>query len=294
MPDKPIKIIVTGAKGQLGSELKKWESDPSFKIIFTDLPDLDLRNKSNVIDFIKSDSYDFLINCAAYTAVDKAETEKDLAYEINVDVIDHISGLCETYGINLIHISTDFVFPGNGNQPLKEDDKTDPLNYYGFSKLEGETKALHNCRNTLIIRTSWLYSAFGRNFVKTMLKASGEKDSLKVVYDQVGTPTYAGDLASTILEIIMHLNSDYEEIKNLRGIYHYSNEGVASWYDFASAIFNIENIKTKLIPISTSGYPTPARRPSYSVLDKSRIKENFKVEIPYWRDSLAKCLSEMR
>ncbi len=293
MPGKPIKIIITGASGQLGSELKIRKNNPSFEMIFTDLPDLDLNDKPAVKDFILERKPDFIINCAAYTAVDKAESEKELAYSINADVPDHIAGLCEASGINLIHISTDFVFPGTGNTPIREDDETKPVNHYGKTKLEGEKKVLQNCRNAIILRTSWLYAVHGHNFVNTMIKASSERDLLRVVYDQVGSPTFAGDLAEAILEMITKLNSGSNDIKQLRGIYHYSNEGVASWYDFASAVFKIKKIRTRLIPVSTADYPTPARRPAYSVLDKTRIKENFGLSIPYWRDSLEKCLSQM-
>ena len=294
MKQTPIKIIVTGANGQLGSELKKWENNKAFKMIFTDLPELDLTDKLLVNNFIESVKPDFLINCAAYTAVDRAETDKETAKKINVTAVDYIAAACEKNNVILFHISTDFVFPGNTAIPLKEDDKTDPVNFYGFSKLEGEYRALKNSYKSLIIRTSWLYSQYGQNFLKSILRKADEKGEIKVVFDQAGTPTYAYDLADAIIELIVKIHSGSYDIEKFRGIYHYSNEGIASWYDFALSIFRFIKSDKILIPILTYNYPAPARRPAYSVLDKSKIKKNFGLIIPHWQDSLEKCITGMK
>jgi dTDP-4-dehydrorhamnose reductase len=262
-------------------------------MIFTDLPELDLTDKDSTSKFIEDHQPEFVINCAAYTAVDKAETEKDKARLINVTAVDNLATICNRLGSTLIHISTDFVFPGNTASPLTEEDHTDPVNYYGLTKLEGEKVALNLCEKTLVIRTSWLYSGYGNNFVKSMLRIAQDRDEINVVFDQAGTPTYAYDLADTILKILPGIGDGTFNIGKVKGIYHYSNEGVASWYDFARSIFEMRNIPLKVNPILSSGYPTPARRPAFSVLDKSKIKQAFGIEIPYWKDSLAKCLSIM-
>jgi len=294
MPVKSKTIIITGARGQLGSELESRSHDFDYNMIFTDLPELDLTDKDSTGKFIEEHQPEFVINCAAYTAVDKAETEKDKARLINVTAVDNLAAICNRSGSTLIHISTDFVFPGNTASPLTEEDRTDPVNYYGLTKLEGEKVALKSCEKTLVVRTSWLYSSYGNNFVKTMLRIAQDRDEINVVFDQAGSPTYAYDLADSILKILSGIHDGTFSIEKVKGIYHYSNEGVASWYDFARSIFEIRNIPVKVNPILTSDYPTPARRPAFSVLDKSKIKQVFGMEIPYWKDSLSKCLSNLK
>jgi dTDP-4-dehydrorhamnose reductase len=290
MPGNTIKILVTGAMGQLGGEFRAWAGNPSYQFLFTDLPDLDLVDKEAVNAFIALQKPDFCINCAAYTAVDKAEIDQTAAYRINVTAVEHVASACRDYGICLLHISTDFVFPGNIPRPLTEDDPTGPLNYYGITKLEGEKIALKTCPDTIIVRTSWLYSGGGRNFVNTMLRLAGEREIIDVVSDQVGSPTYAGDLASALVRIITVIHSAGRRKNELTGVYHFSNEGAASWYDFAKAVYDIRKSNIRVNPVLTRDYPTPARRPYYSVLDKSKIKKTFEIEIPYWRQSLVKCL----
>ena len=227
------------------------------------------------------------MNCAAYTAVDKAESEKEKAFNINADAVGNLASVCKAHATKLVHISTDYVFSGNGTSPYKEEDKIDPVNIYGASKLRGEELALNNNADTIIIRTSWVYSQFGNNFVKTMLRLMKEKESINVVADQFGSPTYAADLAHAIMKII-----DHENIA-ANGIFNYCNSGVISWYDFAMAVKNISNSTCAVIPIPTSQFPTPAKRPQYSVLDTAKIKSIFNVEIPAWELSLKKCLEDL-
>lgn len=281
-------ILVTGANGQLGSELNIISAYESFQFIFTDIDELDLTNGSEVNSFFNTNKIDFCINCAAYTAVDKAEKNVEAARAINVDAVQNLAESCTINNTILIHISTDFVFRGDAFLPLNEESKPDPISIYGFTKLEGENIALKTNPSTIVVRTSWLYSAFGNNFVKTMLRVAKERNDIGVVVDQVGTPTYAGDLAKAIIEIIK--NSDRHDFGEKGGIYHFSNEGVASWFDFAKAIFDLKSIDVNLKPLSTFQFPLPAKRPSFSVMDKSKIKSTFNVSIPYWRDSLKQCL----
>ncbi len=229
----------------------------------------------------------FAINCAAYTAVDKAEDEIDLARKINKTGAENLAEACKAYHTTFIHISTDFVFKGDKAHPLVEDDIAEPISVYGLTKLEGEQDIVRLMDEYFIIRTSWLYSEFGNNFVKTMLKLGAERDLLKIIADQVGTPTYGIDLAGCVLDIISSGTSTY-------GIYHYSNEGVTSWYDFAKGIFDLSATEVKVLPIRTDEYPTKATRPAYSVMDKSKIKTTFGIEIPYWRDSLAICIERLK
>lgn len=228
-----------------------------------------------------------VINCAAYTAVDKAEDEIDLCRKVNKDGAINIAQLCQQYGAILIHVSTDFVFEGNGHDLLKEDDLAAPINVYGLTKLEGEQEVMAILPAHFILRTSWLYSEYGNNFVKAMLKFGAERDELNIIADQVGTPTYAIDLAGAILDIIQSGQQDY-------GVYHYSNEGVTSWYDFAMAIFDLSATTVKVNPIPTSQYPTRAVRPKFSVMDKTKIKKTFKLPIPYWRESLLRCIEQLK
>jgi len=278
-------ILVTGANGQLGSEIKELSQNYKYNIFFTDVKLLDISDKKAVEDFIKQNSIDTIINCAAYTAVDKAEEEKELADKINHIAVKNLAEVSKEFDISLVHISTDYVFNGLGYRPYKESDKTEPQSVYGSTKLMGEEAMIDiSPKNSIIIRTSWLYSTFGANFVKTMLRIGRERDSLNVIFDQIGTPTYAKDLADTILNILPKLNNKDVEI------YHYSNEGVCSWFDFAKAIFEIKGMDIKVNPILSEAYPTPAKRPYYSVLDKSKIKKDFDIEIPYWKNSLINCL----
>ncbi|TAH19849.1 MAG: dTDP-4-dehydrorhamnose reductase [Cytophagales bacterium] len=282
-----MNILVTGSNGQLGSELKKLvaaKTDNSDHFFFTDIEELNITDETQVKAFFEQNSIDFCINAAAYTAVDKAENEPTIARSINVEAVRLLAVQCQRHRSFFIHISTDYVFDGMGYLPYTEENLFNPQSIYGETKAAGEMAAIKNTPETIIIRTSWLYSTFGNNFVKTMLRLAQTKPEIGVVADQIGTPTYAGDLAQVILHIIAVISENKD--KNFVGTYHYSNEGVASWYDFAHAIFEMNNLKVKLKPISTKEYPTPARRPAYSVLDKSKIKKTFGIEIPHWRESL--------
>ncbi len=285
----PIKnIIVFGAAGQLGQCLKKVAEEKGISNIHF-LPE----NEANILDTAAIDKtfahYNpaYAINCAAYTAVDKAEDELDLARKINKTGAENLAIACKVHGAALVHISTDFVFKGNSPDPLVEEDIAEPISVYGLTKLEGEQDIVRILPEHFIIRTSWLYSEFGNNFVKTMLKLGAERDLLKIIADQVGTPTYGIDLAACVLDIISSGKAEY-------GIYHYSNEGVTSWYDFAKGIFDLSETEVKVLPIRTSEYPTKATRPAYSVMDKTKIKHTFGIEIPYWRDSLAVCIQRLK
>jgi dTDP-4-dehydrorhamnose reductase len=283
-------ILITGAEGQLGNEFRNYTEQGDLVFHFTDVDELDITDQDQVDAAFKKHQFGFCINCAAYTAVDKAEEERELAHKINVRGVECLAKACETYSSTLIQISTDFVFSGLTNVPYKETADTSPLGMYGLSKLNGELMALGNCGNTFIIRTSWLYSSFGRNFVKTILRLNAERESINVVYDQIGSPTYAGDLAETLVEMIRHFQANPAAIEEKRGIYHYSNEGVCTWYDLACAVIDHKNLPLKVFPIRTEEYPLPAQRPHYSVLDKTKIKTAFEMEIPHWQRSLHKCL----
>ncbi|WP_282124742.1 dTDP-4-dehydrorhamnose reductase [Algibacter mikhailovii] len=283
-------ILITGSNGQLGSELKALASHyAQYSFIFTDVDDLDICNHKAVADFITENQIQVIINCAAYTAVDKAETQENLANAINHLAVKNFAQLAKAHGITLIHVSTDYVFDGINHKPYVETDTPNPQSVYGVTKLAGE-QAIQNINptNTLIIRTSWVYSRFGNNFVRTMLCLGKERESLNVVADQIGNPTYAADLAQAILTILPNINN-----KSVK-ILHYTNEGVCSWYDFAKTIFAIEKMAIKVNPIESSQYPTPAKRPFYSVLNKKAIIETYGIEIPYWRDSLVNCLKKTR
>jgi len=282
------KILVTGAHGQLGTELNFLSSlQENHSFVFVDREDLDIADLDTVNNFLSKESYSVVINCAAYTAVDKAESEKDNAFKVNAGGAGNLARACKQKQVKFIHFSTDFIFNGTNSVPYLERDKPSPLSVYGVSKLAGEVQVVANNPDAIIIRTSWVYSSFGNNFVKTILKLCKEREQLNIIYDQIGTPTYARDLARTVLNIIQH-----KEWKP--GIYNYSNEGVASWYDFAVAIRDIAQLKTKLLPIETSQYPTPAMRPKYSVLNKKKVKETVGFEIPYWRESLEKCMALLK
>lgn len=281
-------ILVTGANGQLGKEMKELESSfPGFRFIFLSREDLPIHHFELVRNFFKGYRPQFLVNCAAYTAVDKAETEKDLAFQVNGEAVGVLAAVCREYGTKFIHISTDYVFDGNGTAPYPTDAPVNPQSVYGASKLKGEQEALKYNPESIIIRTSWVYSAFGKNFVKTMRKLMSERSELNVVSDQVGSPTYAADLAA----VIMHIISGGKWIP---GIYHYSNAGVISWYEFAVAIAELSGFSCQVHPIPSSQYPTPAKRPSYSAMDTSGIFSTFGLSPVSWKESLQACLQKLR
>lgn len=274
-----MRILVIGKNGQLAQELKSIQSEHAqLELDFKGRPELDIANFDQVRKVIESGGYQYCINASAYTAVDLAETEQDQAFLINGKAVGNLAESCADNQVTLIHVSTDFVFDGSKNTPYNEEDTTAAIGVYGASKLQGEELIQQRGSHYFIIRTSWLYSEYGNNFVKTMIRLGSERDELGVIVDQIGSPTHAKDLAHAILHIISTQNTQY-------GVYHYSNEGVASWYDFAKAIFEIFNINVDLKAIGTKDYPTPAKRPHYSVMDKSKIK-GIGVNVPYWRDSL--------
>lgn len=278
-------ILVTGSKGQLGNELQMLVGRyPQFDFIFTDVEELDICNEKAVDAFFGSHQIDFLLNCAAYTAVDKAETDVEQCYEVNEKAPGLLGRAAARSGGKILHVSTDYVFDGKSYVPYTENMPVCPETVYGKSKLAGEQMLLNTCPDSIIVRTSWLYSSFGNNFVKTMLRLGREKDALKVVSDQVGTPTYAADLADALLKIVA--SGDF-----VRGIYHYSNEGVCSWYDFANSVFKIAGLKCELYPIDSKDYPVKTPRPHYSVLNKQKIKTTYRIQIPHWEDSLRRCIN---
>ena len=278
------RILVTGSKGQLGNEMQVASVlYPDCNFIFTDVEELDICNKEAIIEFISKNPVDYIVNCAAYTAVDKAEDESELCYKINCDAVQNIGQVAKEHNIRVIHISTDYVFDGTNHIPYSEDATVCPSSVYGKSKLAGEVALAETGSESIIIRTSWLYSSFGGNFVKTMMKLGAERDTLNVIFDQIGTPTYAADLADTIMQIILsnHFST---------GIYHFSDEGVCSWYDFTIAIHRLSGISCNVRPIETKDYPVRTPRPHYSVLNKTKIKSVFGITIPHWESSLEKCI----
>lgn len=284
------KVLVTGSKGQLGSEIRDLSPEyPGFQFEFIDIDELDLTNTDAVNDFFAQKNYAFCINCSAYTAVDKAEDEQEKALAVNFTAVKNLSHILAGKKTFLVHISTDYVFDGENHKPYLETDPTAPRSVYGSSKLKGEEAVLESQVNAIIIRTSWLYSGYGNNFVKTILRLAAERDTLTIVADQVGTPTYAGDLAKAILEIIGSKN-----LKPGKQVYHFSNEGVTSWFDFARAIVDESGFDCKITPIETKDFPTKASRPFYSVLNKRKIKQDFNIRIPYWRDSLSVVLNKLK
>ncbi|WP_420603502.1 dTDP-4-dehydrorhamnose reductase [Flagellimonas sp.] len=280
-------VLVTGGKGQLGNCIKDVAKGlDNCNFIYVDVDELDITEAIAVNQFFKDKKITHCINCAAYTAVDNAESNQKLAEKINVEGAKNLAEACSHNGAILIHISTDFVFDGNQTNLYTEKDKENPLGVYGLTKLYGEREVIKALKEHFIVRTSWLYSEYGNNFLKTMLKLGAQRETLSVVCDQIGTPTYAGDLAKLVINIVQEDKSEY-------GTYHYSNEGVTSWYDFAKAIFDESDTNVILSPIKSEAYPTPAERPRFSVMDKSKIKEELKLEIPYWRDSLKRCLLKL-
>jgi dTDP-4-dehydrorhamnose reductase len=277
-------ILVTGASGQLGQAIQHIASDyRDCQFIFASSADLDITNQEKVDNFFVTNPIDFCINAAAYTAVDKAESEVDKAESINVLGPKYLAIACKKNKATLIHISTDFVFDGASEKPYSETDQPNPLGIYGKTKLDGEQAVIENLDEHFIVRTSWVYSQFGANFMKTMLRLASERDSLNIVNDQIGSPTNAVDLAKALLSIIQSNSSKY-------GIYNFSNEGVASWYDFAKEIFKVNDVCIEVNPISTEAFPTPAKRPKFSLLDKTKIKETFNIEIKSWQEALQKTI----
>jgi dTDP-4-dehydrorhamnose reductase len=287
-----MNILVTGSNGQLGSEIKDLEANfINFNFFFMDLPELDICNSRKLNLFIKDNNIKAVINCAAYTAVDKAEQDTDIAEKVNATgVLNLVNAVAKVNG-KLIHISTDYVFDGNSFLPYQELDQVNPIGVYGNTKRSGELAVINSDIDAVVIRTSWLYSAYGNNFVKTMLRLGNERDELGVIYDQVGTPTNACDLAKICLDILAY--SKEANINSKGNLYHFSNEGVCSWYDFSIAIMALGKVNCQVKPIETKDYPTPAKRPHFSVLNKSKIKNDFEIDIPYWRDSLAKCILKL-
>lgn len=288
-------ILITGAYGQLGSEIRRnsYKIEEQFNFIYTDALELDITKYIDVDSFVKDNEVHYIINCAAYTAVDKAEDEDqiDLCYLINHKALENLGTAARKHNAKVIHVSTDYVFDGTKTSPYVETDPTSPNSVYGQSKVKGELALLETCPQSIIIRTAWLYSIYGNNFVKTMMKLGDEREALNVVADQTGTPTNARDLAIAILDIITY--SENKEFES--GIYHYSNEGVTTWYDFTVAIHKAADITTcQVSPISTDQYPTKAKRPKYSVLDKSKIKNTFAITIPQWQQSLEECVKELQ
>ena len=281
------RILITGANGQLGNEMRVLSEEyPEHAYFFTDVAELDICNEQAVMDFVKANGIHTIVNCAAYTAVDNAEDHLEFCTRLNADAVGYLAKSAEANGAEFIQISTDYVFDGTAHVPYQETDPTCPESVYGSTKLEGERNALAYCSRAMVIRTAWLYSTFGNNFVKTMIRLGKERDSLGVIFDQIGTPTYARDLARVIFEAIRQ--------GVVPGVYHFSDEGVCSWYDFTKAIHRLAGITNcKVKPLHTSEYPTKAKRPHYSVLDKSKIKATYDLEVPYWEESLKECINTM-
>jgi dTDP-4-dehydrorhamnose reductase len=281
------KILVTGANGQLGKEFRDLANlFPNCEFLFLSREDLPIHHFELVRNVFASFQPDFCINCAAYTAVDKAEIEKDLAYLVNAESVGILAAVCKLHNTKFIHVSTDYVFDGNGTTPYSEEDITSPTSVYGASKKLGEEEAFKFCQDPIIIRTAWVYSIHGKNFVKTMMKLMKDKEEISVVADQKGTPTWAADIASAIMKII-------ESEKWISGIYNFSNEGEITWHDFAIEIKHLTGSHCKVNPIPSSAYPTPAKRPQYSVLDKSKIERTFGIQLKDWKISLKNCIDLM-
>ena len=282
-----MNILITGCNGQLGNEMQLLQKGhPKHRFFNTDVQELDITDEAAVRAFVNDNAIDGIVNCAAYTAVDKAESNQALCSLLNADAPGILASAVDARGGWLIQISTDYVFDGTAHKPYVETDPTCPDSTYGRTKLQGEQNAFRACSRTMVIRTAWLYSTFGNNFVKTMLKLGREKEELGVIFDQIGTPTYARDLATAIMAAITQ--------GIVPGIYHFSNEGVISWYDFTKAIHRIAGISSCHVrPLHTQEYPTPANRPHYSVLDKTKIKQTYSLSIPYWEDSLRDCIQQL-
>ena len=293
MSNKKI-VLVTGANGQLGSEMQKLSVHyPEYEFLFVTRNELPIDDEKALANFFSTQRIDYCVNCAAYTAVDKAETDSEKAFIINGFAVGNLAKYCKSQGAPFIHISTDYVFDGTGTSPYKEADTVNPVNLYGASKLKGEQLAIEHNPDSIIIRTSWVYSFSGNNFVKTMLRLMKERESIQVVSDQMGCPTYAADLASAIMQIIDQLKqspSILNQVRAIGQIFNYSNQGVINWYQFALAIKELSGSSCAVNPILSSQYPTPAKRPAYSVMDTSKIQQTFHLTIPNWKDSLQKCV----
>ncbi|MCG0296611.1 MULTISPECIES: dTDP-4-dehydrorhamnose reductase [Phocaeicola] len=283
-----MNVLVTGANGQLGNEMRLMAQNSSYHYIFTDVEELDITDFNAILQTVKEKEIQIIVNCAAYTNVDKAENDFDIANALNNIAVGRLANVAKAQNATLIHISTDYVFNGNNHIPYTEDDITDPIGVYGKTKLAGEETIKKVGCNYIILRTAWLYSKWGNNFVKTMQKLTLEKDSLSVIFDQIGSPTYAKDLAHAISLIIER------NMLNQQGIYHYSNEGVCSWFDFAKEICELSGHNCNITPIHSQEYPSKVTRPHYSVLDKTKFKETFGIPVPYWKDSLKKCINELK
>jgi dTDP-4-dehydrorhamnose reductase len=292
MKKKRPTILVTGSMGQVGMELQALAGQyPDFEFIFVDIAELDIADPVAVKTFFSERSINYCINCAAYTAVDKAETETNIAWKVNTVGAENLATACAASNALMLHISTDYVYHTLQVKPYIETDLTTPQGTYARTKLQGDEAVLRsNPGNAIVVRTSWVYSSFGSNFVKTMLKLGAERGELSVVYDQIGTPTYARDLAETLMQIVQKAENHSVEKRLLSGVYHYSNEGVTSWYDFAVAVFDMKNLAVKVQPILSKDYPTTAPRPPFSLMNKAKIKNAFGLEIPHWQQSLRKCL----
>jgi dTDP-4-dehydrorhamnose reductase len=283
-------ILVTGANGQLGWELGQLvDSYPAFKFVFVDRSQLDLSLPDTFEKIIHAIKPDCIVNTAAYTAVDKSETEKELAYTVNATAVQELARISKVLSIPFITYSTDYVFDGEANQPYQSSTKMDPVNYYGSTKAAGETLAMEANEHTIVIRTSWVFSSHGNNFVKTMMRLMKERESLNIVADQKGRPTYAKDLAIATMKMIESLHAG----KTMNGVYHYANTGETTWFDFAAKIKAIAGLTCALNPIETKDFPTPAKRPAYSVLDTSKIEEALSLSIPHWEDALSNCMKEI-
>lgn len=282
-----MNILVTGANGQLGNEMRLVSLSSAHRYLFTDVAELDITDRNAVSHLIKGEGIDVIVNCAAYTNVDRAEEDVETANLLNHKAVENLAVVAKEENVTLIHVSTDYVFCGDRNVPCREDWETHPLGVYGKTKLAGERALVNSGCRYLIFRTAWLYSSFGNNFVKTMQRLTAERDILKVVFDQVGTPTYAGDLAALIYGIIEEGQLDKQ------GIYHFSNEGVCSWYDFAREIALLSGNDCDILPCHSDEFPSKVERPHFSVLDKTKVKETFGVKVPYWKDSLRKCIKEL-
>jgi len=281
-------ILITGSHGQLGNEMQQAAIRfPAFQYLYTDVEELDICDKNAIDVFVKANKVNIIVNCAAYTAVDKAEDDAELCYRINRDAVRNIGEVAHENKLKVVHISTDYVFDGTNYLPYEENMPVCPATVYGKSKLEAEQALLESCEQAVILRTSWLYSSFGNNFVKTMMKLGSERDTLKVIFDQIGTPTYAADLADTILRVLSHETF-------VPGIYHFSDEGVCSWYDFTKTIHRLAGISCAVHPIETKDYPARTPRPHYSVLNKAKIKSTYGILIPHWEESLEKCIDLLK
>lgn len=278
-----MRVLVTGSNGQLGNEIKKISKDSNHSFIFTDLGQLDVFCEEKVREFFAENNIDAVINCAAYTAVDRAEDDRQKAFEVNSIAPKNLAVVANRYGVRLIHVSTDYVFDGKKNIPYAEEDSVNPLCVYGETKLRGEENVISNCENSVVVRTAWLFSSFGNNFVKKMVELSDKQEVIKVVSCQQGTPTYAADLAHVLVKLV--------ERKDVRGIFHFSNEGVCSWYDLACEVMECIGVpKNKVVPVANNEYPQKAQRPVYSALDKTKIKNTLGIEVRKWQDALRDCI----